>query len=112
MSSSCSLSRVGRPVFGRCAENVPLTDMTLYQLALEMEAAEWHWRPWVPPAQRRKKDEPIPDGYKPKDAKVWFSGVEVSRLYLMALLRAEVHRVSVGCLKFETLLISNLGGLG
>lgn len=47
----------------------------------------WSWRKWLPPGKRRNID--IPDSYKLGDAKVWYSGMEPCRPYLLALLKAE-----------------------
>ncbi len=85
---SCSVASAGRPVFARCA-TIPLEDMTTFQLSTEMSALGWQWRLWVPASQRSKRAEPIPQGYILGDSKLWYSGVEVSKLYLIALLRAE-----------------------
>ena len=81
----------GRLLFDR-RERCPLADMTLYELTLELGAQSWTWRPWRAPKQRRKRDLPIPDHYTVGDAKVWYSGIEVFRTYLLALLQAEALR--------------------
>ncbi len=76
-------------MFGRRGPGHPLEDMTAFELVQELGAQSWEWRRWMPPKQRRKKGEPIPDFYLPGDAKVWYSGVEVQKNYLIALLKAE-----------------------
>ncbi len=85
---SCSAVSAGRPVFVRCT-STPLKDMTSFNLVTEMVALGWQWRQWVPQGQRRKDTEPIPSRYVVGESKLFFSGIEISRSYLLALLRAE-----------------------
>jgi hypothetical protein len=86
---SCFTISNGRAVLERCADGVPLADMSRFQLVLELRAREWTWKQWVPPSGRTSKTLPIPAGYKVGDPKIWFSGVDVNRFYLLALLQAQ-----------------------
>lgn len=84
--STCTSALYPVRVF-QVRSSVPLEDATGYELHMMLLEQGWSWRKWLPPGQRRNID--IPDSYKPGDAKVWYSGMEPCRPYLLALLKAE-----------------------
>ena len=69
--------------------DIPLADRTEFELLETLKAAGWTWRKWRALSQRGRSAA-IPDGFKPGDAKVFFTpGHTVARPYIIALLKAE-----------------------
>ncbi len=96
MQSCSKIVGDGRLVFGRRGPDYALGDMSTYQLTLELGAQSWEWRRWVAPSQRGKHSPAIPDSYSVGDTKVWYTGVDICKNYLLALLRSQDFLIWVG----------------
>ena len=67
-----------------------LVDCSTYQLRLDMNNGDWRWLFWVVPRQRANKNtmNVIPVGYRPGEAKLYYSTAIIIGAYLMALLES------------------------
>ena len=99
-------------------EHLPLEDRTHYELVCSLESQGWTWRPWPPPAVRRKMRSPPPIAYEPGAARVWFSTpAEIHASYLVALNRVdELFGAGLPCLphgrqekEYKDILQGNFG---
>ena len=85
---TCSLVERPTPLF-QLRDDLAIEDMSLFELQLSLANAGWQWREWLPPSKRKRVDALIPAAYAPGDAKIWYSTLDVLKVYLIALLRAE-----------------------
>ena len=75
--------------FFRIRDCIALEDMTEYELIKTLQDRGWSWCLWVPPSKRRKKDPPLPIGYRRHDPLVYYSTAKVQCGYLIALAKSE-----------------------
>ena len=85
---SCATLLDSQPVL-QLRDGIDLAQRTAFELLTLMQGQGWEWRRWVTEKQRTKKMAPIPSSYRPGDTKVFYSTLDISRLYMQALLRAE-----------------------
>eukprot|EP00971_Amphidinium_carterae_P326182 6456823-Amphidinium_carterae.2 len=78
-----------QPVFD-IRVDIPLQEMTLYELLVMLQSHGWTWKPWIPPTRKRAfKAAKLPQAYVLGEPLVWCSQHTVCKEYLQLLLRAE-----------------------
>ena len=75
--------------FFRIRDCIALEDMTEYELIKTLQDRGWSWCLWVPPSKRRKRDPPLPIGYRRHDPLVYYTTAKVQCGYLIALAKSE-----------------------
>ena len=67
----------GRALFNERAvfidRGLPVREMTAYELLASLRKKGWAWRLWVPPSQRKRATAAVVQGYRPGDAKLYFT---------------------------------------
>jgi hypothetical protein len=83
--------RLSSPVAGFAPrENIPIADLSSYELIRRLQDEGWTWSKWKAPGKKRKQQPLELLGYRPGLAKAWHTaGIVPQHLYLQALLRAE-----------------------